>query len=132
VIRHEETNMSETCPACGEAVENLYVCDDCATSHCVDCRLPRDHDCPGPAGDNAESDEAKDGAGIRYLGLTPLQWLAVPVVLLMARAGGAGEPGFAYLSGQVFAAFLIVYAGATVWKKVRGSAKSPTETSSDG
>jgi hypothetical protein len=34
-----------TCPACGEAVDTRYECRDCGEKHCVDCRLPADHDC---------------------------------------------------------------------------------------
>jgi len=112
--------MSAHCPSCDASVENLYACPDCDREHCVDCRLPAAHDCepPEPAADTSSD---SDSVTRRWAGLTPLQWLAVPVVALLARAGGTPEPGIAYLVGNIVGAFLIVYAGAALVERVRPS-----------
>ena len=115
----KDGDMSKQCPACERTVENTYECPECDRPHCVDCRLPDAHDCQPPA-DAEDASSDPDGDTRRYAGLTPLQWLAVPLVWFMAQiGGGAPGQGLAYLSGQVFASFLIVYAGASLIKRVR-------------
>lgn len=114
--------MSPHCPSCDAAVDNLYECPECGHEHCVDCRLPDAHVCE-PATAVADTTSDTEALTRRYAGLTPLQWLAVPAVWLLAQAGGGvGDGGLAYLSGQVFASFLIVYAAASLIERVRASA----------
>lgn len=113
--------MSAHCPSCERTVENTYACPECDRQHCVECRLPDAHGCePAPA--DSDADVVTGGASGRYAGLTPLQWLVVPAVLFLARAGGAPDGTIGYLAGQAFASFLIVYAGATLVERLRAGA----------
>ena len=110
----------QQCPSCSENVENLYDCPNCSVNHCVDCRLPDEHNCEPPqTKSETESDDPKE-----LVGFSAWQWTATFIWTFLVLIGGP-LPGdsMAGLVGGILGAFLgsmaIVWAVSAVYAKLK-------------
>lgn len=101
------------CPSCGDDVENLYECGECGVDHCVDCRLPDEHDCE-PSETTSEA-----AGGMSLIGFSAKQWAVVVIWWVLAVVGNPAINSAAGMVAALVVIMAVVAAVSELWAKFR-------------